>query len=190
MENSDQLEKLFSPSNKRDVSRVRQTFFRTSFKTHLTLATMADRKANIMLRLNSILLSSIILFNRYIIEFSNLSTITLYIFVITTLVSLVLAILVVRPARLGQDGSSTQINYSENIFSLRNFGKIPLADFEKAFEDVLTSTKLLYGNMIKDLHNYDRLLSNKYKLLRASYTVFLVGLVLTVLSFIFFLGVL
>jgi hypothetical protein len=94
IENTDTLEELFGSSNKKDVSRARQTFFRTSFKTHLTLATMADRKASIMVRLNSILLSALILFNKYIIELSELSSITLLVFVVTTLISLVLAILV------------------------------------------------------------------------------------------------
>lgn len=186
IENTDKLEELFSSNNKKDVSRARQTFFRTSFKTHLTLATMADRKANIMVRLNSILLSGLILFNKYILEFSELSSITLLIFVVTTLISLILAVLVVRPIKIGNNHDD-KTNYEENIFSFRNFGKIPLLEFEKAFTDVLTSTKLLYGNMVKDLHGYDRLLSRNYKLLRASYTVFLIGLVLTVISFIIFM---
>jgi Pycsar effector protein len=188
MENTDQLQTLFDSSNKRDVSRARQTFFRTSFKTHITLATMADRKANIMVRLNSILLSALILFYRYIIEFSELSKITILIFILTTLVSLTLAILAVRPGKVGNHQSHDKINYAENIFSFRNFGRIPLKDFEKAFAEVLTSTKLLYGNMIKDLHSYDKVLSKKYRLLRASYTVFLGGLILTVISFILFMN--
>lgn len=186
IENTDQLEELFGSSNKKDVSRARQTFFRTSFKTHLTMATMADRKANIMVRLNSILLSGLILFNKYILEFSELSSITLLIFVITTLISLILAVLAVRPGNVSNN-QGIKSHYEENIFSLHNFGKIPLKEFEKAFTDVLTSTKLLYGNMIKDLHDYDKLLSKKYLLLRASYTVFLVGLVLAVSSFIIFM---
>jgi len=184
MDKEDQPQISLDSNNKRDVSRARQTFFRTSFKAHMTFAAMVDRKANIMVRLNSILLTALMLFHKYIIDFSDLSQITLLILVFTTLISLILAILVVRPGLVGHVDQDENENISENIFAVKSIGRIPLEKFEKAFSDILLSTKLLYGNMIKDLHHYDKLLSKKFQLLRASYTIFLVGMILTVVSFI------
>ena len=42
----------------------------------------------------------------------------------------------------------------------------------------------LYTNMVTDVYYLGEVLSRKYNLLRTSYSVFMVGLILTVLSFI------
>ena len=48
----------------KDAPRALQTFFRSSFRTHVGLVAIADRKANILLRLNSLLLSGALIFLR------------------------------------------------------------------------------------------------------------------------------
>jgi hypothetical protein len=42
----------------------------------------------------------------------------------------------------------------------------------------------LYNNMITDIYYLGDVLSKKYRLLRVSYTIFMIGLILTVLSFV------
>ncbi len=42
----------------------------------------------------------------------------------------------------------------------------------------------LYNNMITDIYYLGDVLSKKYRLLRISYTIFMIGLILTVVSFI------
>lgn len=43
---------------------------------------------------------------------------------------------------------------------------------------------MLYNNMITDIYYLGEVLKKKYALLRTSYTIFMIGLILTVASFI------
>jgi hypothetical protein len=61
---------------------------------------------------------------------------------------------------------------------------MPKDDYVKGLEELMQDSRRLYDNMARDLHGLGNVLAKKYKLLRISYSVFMVGLVLSVLSFI------
>ncbi len=49
---------------------------------------------------------------------------------------------------------------------------------------VMRNGELLYGNMVRDLYHLGRVLDTKYRFLTVSYNVFMVGFILTVLTFL------
>ena len=51
-------------------------------------------------------------------------------------------------------------------------------------EELMQDSNRLYDNMARDIHGLGKVLTKKYQLLRISYNVFMIGLVLSVLSFI------
>ena len=76
-----------------------QTFFRTNYRNHINLSAIADNKANIMISVNAILLSVLISLLTYknITETNPMILMSVLIFFVTGLTSLVFAILSARP---------------------------------------------------------------------------------------------
>lgn len=60
---------------------------------------------------------------------------------------------------------------------------LPLEEFQSGMHDIMRDKKSLYNNMITDIYYLGDVLNRKYKILRISYTIFMVGLVLTVVGF-------
>jgi Ca2+/Na+ antiporter len=180
--------KGFNPSETKrpkDVQRVLQTFLRNSYRSHISLFAIADRKANIMLRLNSFLLSAALIFFKNILGFNDLSIITLVLFLLTTLISLVLAAMAARPVKETDQKIATRSpeSIAENLFINTHLMQIDEEDFENAFGIMMEDSSLIYGNMSRELYRFRMMLVTKYRLLRKSYNVFIYGFVLTILSF-------
>jgi predicted metal-dependent HD superfamily phosphohydrolase len=170
-----------------------ETMFRSTYRTHLDLSAMADNKANMMISLNAIILSIVITYlsaQSAIIgaEFAQHRTIIVPIglLLLTTLGSLVFAIISAQP-----EVTSFNINKNKKKINTRNvsllffgnFTKLPLEDFHDGMHDIMRDKKSLYGNMITDIYYLGDVLSRKYRILRISYSIFMMGLVLTVVGF-------
>ena len=65
-----------------------------------------------------------------------------------------------------------------------NFTKLPLPEFEDRVTEIMRNKDGLYNNMIMDVYYLGFVLTRKYKLLKVSYAVFMVGLVLSVITFV------
>lgn len=70
-----------------------------------------------------------------------------------------------------------------NLLFFGNFTKIPLEEFQKGMHEIMRDKTSLYNNMITDIYYLGDVLDRKYKILRISYTIFMVGLILTVIAF-------
>ena len=171
--------------SKKDSARALQTFFRNSYRTHISLSALADRKSHIMIRLNSLLISILIVFFKSIISLSSGAIITGVIFLVTTLVSLIFAAIAARPSiTKNVTGSSSFEDAQKNIFFYGNFIGLKFEQYEEIIESILNKPNLIYGNMITDLYFLGKVLDRKFQLLRHSYNVFICGLILTVISFL------
>ena len=71
-----------------------------------------------------------------------------------------------------------------NLMFFGNFYKMKLDEYAKGMQLVMEDTEFLYGSLIKDVYSQGVVLGRKYKLLRISYSIFMFGLVIAVLSFI------
>ncbi|RMF04021.1 MAG: hypothetical protein D6772_01230 [Bacteroidetes bacterium] len=168
--------------------RAAQTFFRAVYRNHINLSAIADNKANIMISVNSILISVLITFLSYrnIAETQPMVLVPVILFLIVGLTSLVFAVLSARP-------KVTQLNDAQTALAVRkrnlaffgNFVTLSLEDFEEAMDEVLSDGALLYGNMVRDLYYLGKVLDKKYRYLSFSYNIFMVGLIVTVALFLF-----
>ncbi len=68
-----------------------------------------------------------------------------------------------------------------NILFFGNFVNLPLGVFKDGIREIIHNWDRLYDSMASDLHSLGNLLDKKYRLLWISYTVFMGGLVLSVL---------
>jgi hypothetical protein len=59
------------------------------------------------------------------------------------------------------------------------------ADYESAMRVMMTDADYLYSSMVQDIYHLGTVLGRKYKLIRLAYTIFMVGIVVSVLAFAF-----
>jgi predicted metal-dependent HD superfamily phosphohydrolase len=161
-----------------------ETMFRLTSQNHVELSAMADNKANIMITVNSIIVSILVsILIRKFEEFPNLVVPTI---ILTTvcLVTIVFAVLATRPnVSSGTFTREDILAKRTNLLFFGNFHNVSLQDYEAGVREMMKDSEFLYGSMTRDIYYQGKVLGRKYRLLRISYTVFMFGFVLAVLSF-------
>ena len=171
-----------------------ETMFRNTYRTHLDLSAIADNKANMMISLNAIIISVVITYlsaktSVTGTEFAQHRSLLIPVgtLLLTTLGSIIFAIISAQPDVTSfsmKKKNTDKINPRKvNLLFFGNFTKIPLEDFQKGMHDIMRDKTALYNNMITDIYYLGDVLDRKYKILRVSYTIFMVGLILTVIAF-------
>ncbi|CAN5353333.1 hypothetical protein BH23BAC1_BH23BAC1_08970 [soil metagenome] len=161
-----------------------ETMFRTTSRNHLDLSSMADNKANIMISVNSIIVSILltVLFRKFE-EFPNLIIPTI-ILTSVCLLTIVFAILATRPnVTTGKFTKEDLLKNRTNLLFFGNFHKMELDDYEWGVKEIMKDSELLYSSMIKDIYFLGNVLGKKYRFLRISYTIFMYGFIVAVFSF-------
>ncbi|MEM7548861.1 MAG: Pycsar system effector family protein [Bacteroidota bacterium] len=162
-----------------------ETMFRLTSKNHLDLSAMADNKANIMISINSIILSVVVSVLIRKVEESTYLLVPTLILTLVCLSTIVLAILSTIPNI--SEGKFTKEDIKDrktNLLFFGNFHKMPLKDYEWGMKEMMGDGEYLYGSLIKDIYFLGAVLGKKYRLLRISYTIFMFGFVGAILSFI------
>ena len=163
-----------------------ETMFRVTLKNHITLSEIADTKANILLSVNAIIVSLVL--SNLIPKLDNPNNHYLIyptiIFVLFTVVSMILSVLATRPnVTSGKFTKEDVANKKVNLLFFGNFHKMKLDEFEWAMGEMMKDRDYLYSSMKKDLYFLGKVLDRKYKILRVTYTVFVIGIVLSVIAF-------
>lgn len=163
-----------------------QTLFRVTLKNHLTLSDIADTKANILLSVNAIIIS--VALSNLIPKLDNPSnTYLIYptlIFLIFSVVSMVLAVLATRPNITGGQFTKEDVtNKKVNLLFFGNFHKMKLSEYEWAIGELVKDKEYIYASLTKDLYFLGLVLHRKYKILRLTYVIFMVGIVISVIAF-------
>jgi len=179
-----ELAKLREKENKKP-SRGIETMFRITVANHMTLSGMADTKANIMISINSIILSLLIgILIRKFEEYPNLVIPTLII-VVVSLCAIVFAILATRPnISSGKFTKDDIINKRTNLLFFGNFHRMKLEDYVWGMKELMKDADYLYGSLIQDIYFLGVVLGKKYRLLRISYTIFMFGFVIAIIGFL------
>ena len=180
-------EALDIKKNKNDVpERGIETMFRVALKNHMTLSNIADTKANILLSVNAIIVSLAMsnLIPKLDKPSNSFLIIPTVIFVIFTVASIILSILATRPnVTEGKFTKEDVANKKVNLLFFGNFHQMKLPDFEWGIEEMMHDRDYLYGSLTKDLYFLGLVLNRKYKILRITYTVFMIGIIVSVLAF-------
>jgi hypothetical protein len=185
-----QAPELFSGLEPNMPSRGAQTFFRTNYRNHINLSAIADNKANIMISVNSILISVLItlLSYRNIAETQPMILLPVTLFLITGLASLISAVLAARPKVTTHEWSaSTEALLKKNMIFFGSFSQLPIEKYESLMDELLRDDQLLYGNMVRDLYYLGKVLDKKYRYLSISYNIFMMGFIITVVAFLWVL---
>jgi len=84
------------------------------------------------------------------------------------------------------DGKFTKddiLNKKTNLLFFGNFFKMDLPDFAWGMKEMMEDKEYLYGSMVKDFYFLGQVLGRKYKYLRICYTIFMFGLIISVIAF-------
>jgi predicted metal-dependent HD superfamily phosphohydrolase len=160
------------------------TVFRIVAQNQNNLSGMADSKANILISVNSIILSIIIsALSTKIQENPNL-LIPVIMLVLVCVTAIVFSILATRPNVTHGTFTEDDIRKKKtNLLFFGNFYKMSLTDYDWAMQEMLADKDYLYSSIAKDNYFLGVVLARKYRFLRYAYNIFMYGLVITMLAF-------
>lgn len=167
--------------------RAIQTLFRTTLRNHIKLSDIADTKANILLSVNAIIISLALaniipkldqISNRHLLW----PTLVLILF---SVASIILSIMSTRPNVTSGEFTEEQVRKREvNLLFFGNFHKVPFKKYQSALMNLITDKEEVYESLLKDLWLLGVVLNRKYTLLRWTYTIFMLGIIISVIAFI------
>ena len=164
-----------------------QTLYRTTLRNHIKLSDIADTKANILLSVNAIIISLAIadMIPKLEAASNKHLLIPTLILVLFSVASIVLSILSTRPNVTTGEFTKEQVkNRDVNLLFFGNYHKMPFDQFKWAMNELIKDKDYVYEMLTLDLHLLGKVLHRKYRLLRLTYTVFMSGIVISVLAYI------
>ncbi len=171
-------------NKKFNLGRGVETMYRTTYRTHINLSSIADNKANIMLSINGIIISIVVSSLATKLDSNPHLIIPTVLFLCICTASLVFAILSTRPKITKGEFSREDIEKKRaNLLFFGNFYNMKLEDFHWGMMEMIKDSDFLYSSMTRDLYYLGVVLAKKYQYLRMSYTIFMYGLILSLIAF-------
>jgi predicted metal-dependent HD superfamily phosphohydrolase len=170
--------------NKRPERGV-ETVFRLSSGNNQQLSTQADNKANIMITVNSIIISVLLGVLLNSIQRQPSLVVPTIILLTVNVATIIFAVLATRPTIPHGTFQNSDIDSKKvNLLFFGNFYNMNLKDYSEGMFKMLEDREFLYGNLIQDVYGQGLVLGKKYQLLRISYNIFMYGLITSVIAFI------
>lgn len=176
-----------------DIGRGIDTFYRINFQNQINLSSAVDRKSNLMISINTIILSVILILSGLGFTFYNkfnhnnfrflAPVITL---LLSSLLSVIFAILSARPKVNGHRMDMERMNGNLPPFSsFRNSMNMTLHDFVTHMRELKNDPQSIYDNLSADLYHLGKILNERYRLLHWAYTIFMIGIAISTILFVF-----
>lgn len=172
-----QLKKKLAKVEPRSERGV-ETLFRLLSKNQYTLNTMIDTKSNILISINALILSLILgtVMNQLSTDPHLIYPIVMILF--TNLASISFAIFATRPELV--HGKSD----AKNLMFYGNFQDMEQDEYVNNITNLMNEGDELYKTIAKDTYHLGKTIDRKFKLLRKSFNIFLIGIILSVMAFI------
>ncbi len=163
-----------------------ETMFRSAYRAHLDLTSLADSKANIMISINGLILSIILAAIAPKIDTNTWLVVPTVVMLVSCVVAIVFAVLAARPRGKPERDLTLQeaIAKDVNLLYFGNSSQLSEDDFVAGLSNMVQDPDNLYRNMMRDIYGMASVLARKFALLRTSYTVFMFGISISVFAFI------
>ncbi|WP_291130931.1 Pycsar system effector family protein [Flavobacterium sp. UBA7682] len=164
------------------------TMFKITLTNHIRLSEIADSKANILLSVNAIIIS--IALSTIVPKLDSPGNVHLivptFVMVLFSVISIIFAILSTKPKVTSGKFTRQDIEDKKvNLLFFGNFFKMPFEEYQWAVNEMLKDKEYLHNSMIKDLYYLGLVLERKYRLLRITYNIFMIGIIVSVFAFVF-----
>jgi hypothetical protein len=170
-------------------NRGTETFFRNGYRAQLELTQLADNKANIMITINGVMMSVVIVSSGVLSGQQMWLLGPAIMLLLTCLASTVYAVLAARP-QIDSHSRAREIT-GDDVRSGRgvllffgNFTQISEEDYVALMLETLDDKTRIYSQMAHHIYRMGEGLKRKFRLLHMSYTVFIIGLSLSITIFI------
>ncbi|MFT7592370.1 MAG: putative metal-dependent HD superfamily phosphohydrolase [bacterium] len=162
-----------------------ETMFRVALRNHMNLSRIADNKANTLIGVNGIIIS-IVLSTLFPKMDSNPFLVYPGLFLlIVSILTIILAIFSTIPKTTHGIITRKEVEDKKgNLIFFGNFHKMSLEDYEWGIDELMKDKDYLYKSLTRDLYFLGKVLNRKYTLLRWSYSIFVVGLVVAIALFV------
>ncbi|MFK7993240.1 MAG: Pycsar system effector family protein [Granulosicoccus sp.] len=164
-------------------SRGIDTLLRNAYRAQLDMLALAATKANIMISLNGLLMSMLIISGTHLVSVNGMYIIPIAIFLVTCAMATTFAVFAARP-----EISRNKFTYGDfasdqaRLMVFEEFSDLREAEYIDAMTDMLSDHKRVYRSMLAHIHDLGTTADKKYQHLYYSYTVFMAGTIITVLS--------
>lgn len=182
---SEETQKLLKQNDKDRPDKGIETMFRITSSNNQRLSDMADNKAQLLITVNSIILSLIVSLVLRRLEDNAFLIVPTFILLMVSLSTIIFSILATRPSI--PDGVFTDNDLEQkkvNLLFFGNFYKMALNEYSKGMVKVMNDKEFLYGTLIRDVYAQGVVLGRKYKLIRIAYNIFMFGLIAAVLAYV------
>lgn len=167
-----------------------ETLYRSLYNYHINLTSIADNKANMMISINTIIISIVITLFGTGFTFSSEDALGSVRFVfpmafllITSLLAVVFAILSARPTVTSKEKYELSRKESSILF-FGNFAQLQLKEFVDRIKELKQEKEELYDSMSIDIYYLGSVLVKKYNYLSWSYNIFMFGMVICAVGFV------
>ncbi len=171
-------------------NRESQTLFRSVYGNQNSQIKIADGKANMIIGINTLIISSIIAISGYglmsdsSIEYPQLTLVSIVLIMISCTLSTYLAVESIRP-RIVINKAHKNPDIKSSMLFFGEINKYSQVEYLSKMQELLTSKNDIYEQMTLDIYHQGKILHKKYRFLGYSYTIFIVGFILSVAIFIY-----
>ncbi|MEN0004687.1 MAG: Pycsar system effector family protein [Bacteroidota bacterium] len=166
------------------------TYMRNQNKFYVNSFNVIDRKAAIMIRVNSTIISAIVVFFEYV-QSIQYGTFIAVIMVFFSFISMIYAINASRPAVFTMSKyykSKVEHKYPQkenNLFIIGMYPKISLEEYEAAYDKLVRNQELQIGNQIRTMYVFEKQVYHAFHQIEIAYWAFMIGFSIVVFAFVF-----
>lgn len=169
---------------KKKEGRSAETMFRTALASHLQLSAMADQKAGLMISINSIIISVVITFLVSEVESNPRLLVPMTLLILVCLATITLALLSTRPSVRSKAQRSTLDKSKIDLLFFGDYLALSRSEYKEAMKQLIKDEEQVKETMIDNIYAQGFVIERKYRLLKITYLVFMIGFPLVLLSFL------
>jgi hypothetical protein len=161
---------------KKKASKGVETLFRTTMSNHIKLSEMADRKANLMISVNTIVISVILsAYVRKVDTPAHLiipSVLLLVVCLTTIVVSLIATNPTISPKKKRFSKPSAP---PVDLLFFGYYNQLTADEYRQRLRQLLSNDESIYTSLIDSIYAQGLVLDRKYRLLKFAYHFFMIG---------------
>ena len=168
-----------------------ETMFLVTFQNQINLIHIADNKANMIISINSIIISIIVsvtglgAFSQSFELTKKFILFPVAFIIITSLISVVCAIQAAKPSvKKPVTNNKSGILEKTSLLFFANISNRTMDEYIQQMDKVLASRATIKEHMVIDIFNQGKVLSRKYALLNIAYQIFMYGFIFSVVTFL------
>ncbi len=187
LELSDNLNQVDGEKEVKELKLERgvETFFRITSGNQMKLNFMADKKANIIISINTLIISIVLSLLGPKIDTNPQLLAPVLLLVIPCVIAILFGVMATRPKIMKTKAGIEPVDKAAtNLMFFGTFNNMSLDEFKYSVKEIMYKRDDLYEEMTKDIYFLGKILAKKYRLIAMGYLIFMAGLIFSVISFI------